>query len=314
VDGFTTVAGTATNTCNGDIESIMDQLTYWSAVNPVIAQVTTGKVTGLSPGFTTANASGTVAICYGNTLHWENLNLSDPVTVQPTVTISGSTYIAMLKSGAQGSDSTTLTATGNPSGGTYSWTAVSGQGNITILNATSQSAIIQSVAVGTYTVQVTYTVNNQSGTATTVGKVQQPGSLGVISNDTQLFSCTDLGPPGSYNTQERLVQYQVLDTSSQPVPIQVLDMSATETLNVTTNTCAVPNPNPTVGAQTGSNGYFPAPDTLRLCSSVCLPANGNGNPTGSCNLAFAQTWSVNGYSVKSDTVVFTCPGPPTGAP
>jgi hypothetical protein len=82
VDGFTTVAGTATNTCNGDIENISNQLEYWSAVNPVIAQVTTGKVTGLSPGLTAVNASGTVAICYGDTLHWENLNVSDPITVQ----------------------------------------------------------------------------------------------------------------------------------------------------------------------------------------------------------------------------------------
>jgi hypothetical protein len=92
VDGFTTVAGTATNTCNGAIESIMDQLTYWSAVNPAIAQVTTGKVTGVSPGLTAANASGTVAICYGNTLHWENLNLSDPITVRPTITQSSNLW------------------------------------------------------------------------------------------------------------------------------------------------------------------------------------------------------------------------------
>jgi hypothetical protein len=140
------------------------------------------------------------------------------------------------------------------------------------------------------------------------------GSLGVISNDTQLFSCTDLGPPGSYNTQERLVQYQVLDTSSQPVPIQVLDMSATESLAIVTNTCGVEDLNPTAGALTGSNGYFPGPDTLRLCSAVCLPANGNGNPTGSCNLNIAQTWTVNGYPVKSGTLGSTCPGPPTGAP
>jgi len=187
-----------------------------------------------------------------------------------------------------------------------------GQQNITILNATSQSVIIQSVAVGTYTVQVTYTVNNQIGTAVTPGRVQQPGSLGVITNNTSLAACTNL--PGSYNTQKRSIQYQVLDTSSPPTPIPVADMYLTETLNGISNTCNVPYPTPTVGEQSGSNGYFPTPDTLQICSPVCLPADSNGNPKGSCAANVTQTWNVNGFLVKSDTLSYTCPGPPTGAP
>jgi hypothetical protein len=98
-----------------------------------------------------------------------------------------------------GGNTTTLTATGSPSGGTYSWSAVSGQGNISISNTGSQSVTITAVAVGTYTVQVKYTVNNQPGTATTVGKVQQPGSLGVVSNDVQGLVCTNASP--SYSTR-----------------------------------------------------------------------------------------------------------------
>ena len=195
--------------------------------------------------------------------------------------------------------------------GTYSWSAVSGQGNITISNASSQSATIQATAVGTYTVQVTYTVNNQPGTATTVGRVQQAGSLGVISNDTTPYNCALTGY--AYFTQERDIQYQVLDTSTPPVPVQAQNMSATETLNASTNTC---NSTwiPTVNAHTGTNGYFPAADHIRNCSAKCLPADQSGNPTGSCQLVIAQTWTVNGYSVKSDTRNFTCPGPRTGVP
>ena len=104
---------------------------------------------------------------------------------------------------------------------------MSGGPNIKILNATSQRAILQSVAVGTYTVQVTCTLNNQPGTATTVGKVQQPGSLAVITNTTPQWTCSNL--PGSYITEERLIQYQVLDTSAVPIP--VTGMNLTETLN-----------------------------------------------------------------------------------
>lgn len=228
----------------------------------------------------------------------------------PTVAISGPTNIAMLKAGTQGSNSITLSATVNPAGGTYSWTAVSGQSNITILNATSQSAIVQSVAVGSYSVQVTYTSNGKQATAITVGKVQQPGSLGVISNTTPQYNCALSG--FAYITKERDIQYQVLDTSN--APLLALNMSATETLTPGTNTCAVTPPSPTVGAKTGSNGYFPSPDTIRMCSPKCPPADGSGNPTGSCNLTVAQTWTVNGYPVKSDTLTYTCPGPPTGAP
>jgi hypothetical protein len=189
---------------------------------------------------------------------------------------------------------------------------VSGQSNITILNATSQSAIIQSVAVGSYSVQVTYTSNGKQATAISVGKVQQPGSLGAIGNTTPQFNCAVQG--FAYITNERDIQYQVLDTSTVPQPLPVLNMTATETLAPGTNTCAVTPPSPTVGAKTGSNGYFPAPDTLRMCSPKCMPADGSGNPTGSCNLSVAQTWTVNGYPVKSDTLTYTCPGPPTGAP
>ena len=306
----------AADSCGGGQQNITDDFPTWWTGNTAIATASGHQINGVAAG-TTPHYAQSVKMYFGPKEYSPTCPLSSqqPIgttNVTPTVTISGSGYIAMLSAGSSGSDSTTLTATGNPSGGTYSWAAVSGGGNIKILNATSQSATIQSVAVGTYTVQVTYTVNSQPGTAVAVGTVQQPGSLGVISNNTQLYACTNL--PGSYNTQERLIQYQVLDTSSPPVPIQVAGMSASETLNVTTNTCDVPPPIPSVGVKTGSNGYLSGPDTLQLCSAVCLPANGSGSPTGSCSLVLAQTWTVNGYSVKSDTPTFTCPGPPTGAP
>lgn len=184
---------------------------------------------------------------------------------------------------------------------------MSGQGNITILNGTSQSAILQSVAVGTYTVQVTYTYNGYQATATTVGKVQQPGSLAVISNSTPTISCSQ-----GYKTSERLIQYEVLDTSGAAIP--AAGMNATEAFSDVSNTCSIPYPTPTVNASTLSTGYFPGPDTLAMCSSKCLPASSGGVPLGSCGIQVGQTWTVNGYQVKTDSITYTCPGPPTGAP
>ena len=307
----------ALNSCGGGVQDFTDDFPTWWTGDTAIATANKNSIHGVAAG-TTNHYAESDPMYWGIRKAFNSCPISRPQTtagtkVQPTVTISGSTALAMLNSGATGGgNTTTLTATGNPSGGTYSWSAVSGQGNISMSNTGSQSVTIQAAAVGSYTVQVKYTVNNQPGTATTVGKVQQPGSLGVVSNDVQAFVCTNASP--SYTTEERLIQYQVLDTSSPPVPVQALNMRATETLNLTSNPCGEPAPNPTVNETTGINGYFPAPDQLAFCSPKCLPVNSSGVPTGTCTATIAQTWTVNGYSVKSDTVSDTCPGPPTGAP
>ena len=162
--------------------------------------------------------------------------------------------------------------------------------------------------------RVTYTYQNRPATAVAAGRVQQPGSLAVPTggNTTQVISCSVNGQ--NYNTQQRQIQYQVLDTSSPPVPIQALNMDATESFNTSTNTCAVSDPTPTINAHTGSNGNFPAPDQLSLCSAKCLPPDVNANPTGSCQFVTSQTWTVNGFAVKTSTITYSCPGPPTGVP
>ena len=307
-----------TDFCSGTSGSVLGAIlpSSWDTGNHAIATASNAKITGVAVGSTTNLAQGSLIVggAMSHRCPLADVFPSGPANVTPTVTISGPTNIPMLAPGTQGTDSIAVTATANPSGGTYSWTAVSGGSNITILNDTSQSAILQSVAVGTYTVQVTYTVNNQSATATTVGKVQQPGSLGVISNTTPLFNCGNTGLP-AYNTTDRLIQYEVLDTSSPAVPIPAANMFASETtLNVISNTCNIDGPSPTINRPTLSNGYFGGPDTLQLCSAQCLPANSQGGPSGSCTMTVAQAWSVNGYPVKSDTLTYSCPGPPTGAP
>lgn len=292
----------------------------WTSSNTSVATVSSGLTRGVATGSVTAKATtpplssnpGQVCGAPPGPCPVTPAQGSSPGTVHPTVTISGPGNIPMLQAGTQGTDSITVTATGTPSGGTYSWTAVSGASNITILNGTSQSATLQSVAVGTYTAQVTYTLNNQPATAVTAGRVQQPGSLGVISNSTPQFNCANVGV--QYITTDRQIQYQVLDTSSPAVPIPVTGMDLTETLNGISNTCGGQYPTPTKGAKSGSSGYFPLPDTLQMCSSVCLPANSNGGPSGICTMKVGQTWNVNGFPVKSDSLVYTCPGPPTGAP
>ena len=87
ISGFQTVEGQARNQCTGQLD-VLAGLTSWWSGNSGVAQVANAKVTGVAPGYTTANASGVMPVCSGNTLYWENINLTAPVTVTPTVTIT----------------------------------------------------------------------------------------------------------------------------------------------------------------------------------------------------------------------------------
>ena len=82
VDGFESIGATATDQCTGQPESIFDSITDWWSGNSAIAQVTKGKATGVSPGTTTANGSGEILECSGNTEYFQQVSPSAPVTVQ----------------------------------------------------------------------------------------------------------------------------------------------------------------------------------------------------------------------------------------
>jgi hypothetical protein len=280
----------------------------WDSRDHSIATLNSRQITGVGPGSTNAFASGQLQKSGYRHCTLQEFFPQNNTNVMPTVTISGPSNVPMLKAGYQGSDSITLTATGNPAGGTYSWIAVSGQGNITILNSTSQSAIIQSVAVGTYTVQVTYTYNGKPGTAVAAGRVQQPGNLSVFSdtgstlnNNCRTFPPDD--PP--YTGGQRQIVYDVLDTSSQLIP--AAGMNAQESFTSVSNNCTdVSNVPQATQTSTLSNGNFAAPDILAMCSISCLPADSHDHPLGACQLKVNQTWSVNGYAVQTKQITYQC--------
>jgi len=84
VGGFESIGATATDQCTGQPESIFDSITDWWSGNSAIAQVTKGKATGVSPGTTTANGSGEIVECSGNTEYFQEVAPSAPVTVYGT--------------------------------------------------------------------------------------------------------------------------------------------------------------------------------------------------------------------------------------
>jgi len=82
VGGVESVGVDALDQCTNEEESIFTDITTWWSGNITIAQVTTGQVTGVSPGTTTANGSGEILECYGNTEYFQDVAPSAPVTVQ----------------------------------------------------------------------------------------------------------------------------------------------------------------------------------------------------------------------------------------
>jgi len=222
-------------------------------------------------------------------------------TVKPTITITGPQEVPIAQTGNQGIVNTIqLTASGNPTGGTYSWTA---NGNaVSLTDQNSATVIVQGQSAGSATVTVTYTVEQESSSTTQTVTAQYPTSLGA-GETTSTVSCEN----NAYNTQEAHISYNVKDQNG--APIKFPNMPVAENLSMISDGCNIGTPSPTSGS-TDSNGDFPGPDDLYMCSVLCLPANANQQPTGSCTTKVSQTWFVNWIQVQQKTITFTCAGPP----
>jgi hypothetical protein len=102
-----------TSKCNYSWTS--DSLTSISGPN----NTPTVSLTGVTPGTSNVNANvldRQTACQYG---------IGPTATVRPTVSISGPSYVPLRTGASTGPNSMTLSATVNPSGGTYSWTTSS---------------------------------------------------------------------------------------------------------------------------------------------------------------------------------------------
>ena len=226
-----------------------------------------------------------------------------PVTVKPSVTLSGPGSVAIAVQGTPGGVNTvTYTAIGIPSGGNYSWT--SNNSNVTLSNTGSSTVTIQGVNAGLSDVQVSYTLNDEDDTADQTITVQKPTTLRA-STGSQPFDCSQFGPSLAYNTNNALITYTVLDQNQ--APITGISIPVAEHFIPGSNTCAgVPDTPTETSGSTNTSGVF-GPDSLLLCSSSCLPAV-NSQPTGACSLNVSQTWTANGFSVQTKSVAYTCTG------
>jgi hypothetical protein len=202
VDGFVDVDVKAMNACTGQLQSILGDISDWWSGDTGIAQVAKAKVTGVAAGTTTANGSGLMAVCVGNTLFWENIYPTAPVTVAPTITsISPS-------QGLVGTPITvTINGTGFSSGGT-----VSAGPNIAVSNVSFSSST---------KITATFTPSNSStaggNQAITVSVSSQPSNAQnfYVQIPTHFQFATVPGAPGGQGPVTPVTNGNVVNLNGQ---------------------------------------------------------------------------------------------------
>ncbi len=288
----------------------------WSSSNtPVLTVNGGGVVTAVSPGQATATAyyynliATTGNVCGPSpSCPTYSPTPASTISVTPTITFSGPAYVPLRTGSSTGPNSNTYTATGNPSGGTYSWTA--SNGNVTLTNASSATVTVTAAnasgQVGDTAITVTYTANSQSASSTANITVVKPSSLAsppttdtvnstghTCSASATSNTCSQsiFAGSGSYSSYVRNRTYKILDQFNNWIAGYPLDIQ--ESYTSPTGQCASDK------VVTGSGNGDTVTDCFYFCSATCQQG-------GSCNVSATQTITVNGYSVRTESVTWTC--------
>ncbi len=197
--------------------------------------------------------------------------------------------------------SITLTATGNPSGETFSWSTSSSK--VSLSNTSSSTVTVTSNSASSFpndvTVQVTYTLNGngKSATASKQLTVVEPKSL-VVSSSSKAdngFDCSELDPPLNCNTYKRTYNYTVKDQLGNT--FGPWDFWIREAFSNFNSGCSgvTSAPTPPTNKLWSGTGF---PDDFALCSPSC-PQCGSGS---GCSATSTQEWYVNEFPVQTKIV------------
>ena len=283
----------------------------FESLNPPVASVTTGgTATGQSGG--TASIKALYTDYYYTYDHVLIECIEHPrqrtgygTTTVVMVSISGPANVPLRAAGSSGPNTINLSATGTPSGGSYSWSTTSSK--LTLSNTTSATVTVTSAsastAVGDVPVKVTYTYSGTSSNATQNVTVRKPTSLYVKSDTTDpngkacTVNCLDGSPGCGYSCYLRTRIYIVQDQFSQLfTDLGINAVDAQESYSGLTSTCGASPP------LTGPATTSEFNDKFSFCSTSCLPG-GQG-----CTTSATQTITVNAFSVRTVSVTWTCTG------
>jgi hypothetical protein len=178
----------------------------WASSAPAVATVAAGQVTGLAPGAAVISAT-------------DSNGCSDSISVTLLkVDITGPEKTIIYCGAVANNPTITLTADGQPVGGTYMWEIESGPAEI--VTSSGNSAQIRGTAIGDAVVKATYGFSGGSCEATHQIKVVKPTSLALVPPpNTTSFTTPFVG----YFTD---FTYQVLDNDGDPL-VEVGDADLT---------------------------------------------------------------------------------------
>jgi hypothetical protein len=226
------------------------------------------------------------------------------VTVIPKVTISFTASGLPLSNGTPPAGSpnyvttVTMTAQGNPSGGSYVWQALN-QDKATISGSTtSQTVTILAVAKSTSqndtAFQVLYTVSGKTGGAIKSITVQKPTSWGFVSIEyDRANNCSFL--PGSAG-REKVITWQLKDQFVQDIAFA---LPTYDTMNPQQNGCNLSLEGTLPSdprAHTDSTGLWS--HRYWFCTTLC---------PGTCQTTGNQRYSSNGFLIDLP-FTFQCSG------
>jgi hypothetical protein len=185
-------------------------------------------------------------------------------------------------------NSATITATGMPTGGTYSW-STSNTDKVSLTNTSSATVTVtglaESAATRDVTITVTYTYDTFSHSEDIPLTVQKPTFMDYVSVDGSgtNTSCAS-GRSGIYKD----MTWQLADKNHNPIPFQIPIYD--DFTNNTPNTCgtdAVGEGSAPGGTTTGAGreGHH-----YTICSAAC-------NSGGSCSVTGSQPYHANGFDI-----------------
>lgn len=197
-------------------------------------------------------------------------------------------------------NSMVLTATGSPSGGTFSWTTSSNKvrlSNITS-DGTNSSVTVTSVSKSDSAmdvqIELAYTYDGRTARPNPPIKltVQEARSMGVVSVDSNgpTTDCRATRTGRGTRGWKKVITWQVQDQFGAPINFR---LPLYDTLVNNANNCIVPRAGEGTlpGRGTGFDGRWV--HDYRLCSTACL----NGR---NCSVTGVQHYYVNGYLIDKN--------------
>jgi hypothetical protein len=286
----------ALDQCTNQEVSVFTDITSWWSGNTAIATVSKGKVTGVYPGYTTANGSGDILQCFGNTQYLEPVEPSAPVTVFD-LKITGNNYIFV------GTDPNELygnhfifsdssgTKTPQPAGGTCC--ADSSDPSDTVAQTSSNpitfqfTTLDQSTTVGDRTLTFEYDLSDGEGTSQQMNVTAR--KFAYATNNSPSNTCSHYG----YSYTYVYTPYTHPDDTAILPNDGISGTGVTETVTPQPGGTVCTNYQETGGGSINNNAQFQ--DFVSLCSNSPIPA---------CDKKYTQTLNVAGYPVRTNTLEF----------